>query len=324
MAKSRWSFGGTDTGREAGVFALEGEAYDVASRLPELLLEASRIANTVAHGLHGRRRAGPGETFWQFRQYEQTDPSTAIDWRRSASSEHVYVREREWEAAHTLWLWPDLSQSMDFKSTLSTTTKRDRTIVLTLALADLLVRGGERIALLGLTRPMASRKAASKLAESIATHFHDPILQTSLPPRERLSRYSGAILISDFLDPVEQIAERIEAIAAAGVSGHLIQVLDPAEETLPYSGRTEFVGVEENLHWIADRAETLRKLYQDKLQAHRKALADLTRRLGWSLLIHHTDRSAAEPLLAIIMRVGSGGQGYKFTANAGMQTGGLP
>ena len=69
-------------------------------------------------------------------------PSTAIDWRRSASSDHVYVREREWEAAHTLWLWPDLSESMDFKSPLSVTSKRDRAIVLTLALADLLVRGG--------------------------------------------------------------------------------------------------------------------------------------------------------------------------------------
>lgn len=313
MAQSGWPGLGRNTHRSADVFALEGEAYDVAARLPELLLEATRISNTVAHGLHGRRRAGPGETFWQFRQYEQTDSSTAIDWRRSASSDHVYVREREWEAAHTLWLWPDLSQSMDFRSSLAATTKRDRAIVLTLALADLLVRGGERIGLLGLTRPMASRKAATRLAESIATHFHDPILQTSLPPPERLSRFTGTIMISDFLDPVEKIAARIEEIASAGVSGHLIQVLDPAEESLPYSGRTEFVGLEDNLHWVADRAEALRQLYQDKLKAHRKALEDMTRRLGWSLLVHHTDRPAAEPLLAVIMRVGTGGQGYRFT-----------
>lgn len=324
MAKAGWPFGGRETDNAGSVVALESEAYDVASRLPELLLEATRIANTVAHGLHGRRRAGPGETFWQFRQYERTDPATAIDWRRSASSDHVYVREREWEAAHTIWLWPDLSPSMDFKSDLSTTTKRDRTIVLTLALADLLVRGGERIALLGLTRPMASRKAASRLAESIATHFHDPVLQTSLPPREQLSRYSGTILISDFLDPVDRIADRIEALAASGVSGHLIQVLDPAEETLPYSGRTEFVGLEDNLHWIADRAEKLRKLYQEKLHAHRKALEDVTRRLGWSLLLHHTDRSAAEPLLAIIARVGSGAQGYRFAATGTSASGVQP
>jgi uncharacterized protein (DUF58 family) len=312
VAGTGWPLSGRNRDRSAEVFALEGEAYDVASRLPELLLEATRISNTVAHGLHGRRRAGPGETFWQFRQYEQTDPSTAIDWRRSASSDHIYVREREWEAAHTLWLWPDLSESMDFRSHLSETTKRDRAIVLTLALADLLVRGGERIALMGLTRPMASRKATTRLAESIVTHFHDTILQSSLPPPEHLPRYSGAILISDFLDPVEKIAERIERLASTGISGHLIQVMDPAEETLPYTGRTEFVGLEDNLHWIADRAESLRQRYQDRLAAHRDALQSMVRRLGWSLLVHHTDRSAAEPLLSIIMRIGSGGQGYRF------------
>jgi uncharacterized protein (DUF58 family) len=319
VAGPSWPLGGRNTDHGGEVFALEGEAYDVASRLPELLLEATRIANTVAHGLHGRRRAGPGETFWQFRQYEQADPSTAIDWRRSASSDHIYVREREWEAAHTLWLWPDLSPSMDFRSSLSQTSKRDRAIVLVLALADLLVRGGERIALLGLTRPMASRKAATRLAEAIATNFDSPILQSSLPPPEHLSRFSGVVLISDFLDPIEQITERVERRASSGVSGHLIQVLDPAEESLPYSGRTEFVGLEDNLHWVADRAEALRQLYQEKLAAHRSALQDMAHRLGWSLLSHHTDHSAAEPLLSISMRIGSGGQGYRFLP-AGAQT----
>src|SRR5262249_13629413 len=80
---------------------LEGEAHALADRLPELILDALRVANTVAHGIHGRRRAGTGETFWQFRQFQGSDPATAIDWRRSASSDHLYVRERDWEAAHT-------------------------------------------------------------------------------------------------------------------------------------------------------------------------------------------------------------------------------
>ena len=135
---------------------LEREAHGLADRLPDLLLDALRVAKTVAHGMHGRRRAGPGETFWQFRQF-QPRCRPLIDWRRSASSDQLYVREREWEAAHTVWLWPDLSPSMEFKSHLSTVTKRDRALVLTLAAAELLVRGGERVGFLGLTRPTASR-----------------------------------------------------------------------------------------------------------------------------------------------------------------------
>lgn len=308
---------GTIDERTRRVLDLEQQAHGLADRLPDLVLEAMRITTTIAHGIHGRRRAGPGETFWQFRQFESMDAATLIDWRRSASSDHLYVREREWEAAHTVWLWPDLSGSMEFKSHLSRATKHDRAIVLILALAELLVRGGERIALLGLTKPSASRKAATKLAEAIASNITNPLLHASLPPPERLSRFSGVVLVSDFLDPAETIEERVAAIAGGGVSGHMIQVLDPAEETLPYSGRTEFIGIEGPERWTADRAETLREDYREALLAHRARLQDLARRLGWSFMVHHTDRSAAEPILSLIMRLSAGGGGYRVSASAG-------
>ena len=102
--------------------------------MPALLIEAQRVAHTVAHGTHGRRRAGPGETFWQFRLYDRNDPATGIDWRRSASSDRLFVREREWEAAHTAWLWVDLSPSMRFRSQLTKTSKESRAVVLALAM----------------------------------------------------------------------------------------------------------------------------------------------------------------------------------------------
>ena len=92
-----------------------------------------------------RRRAGPGETFWQFRHYDQNDSVTGIDWRRSASSDNLFVREREWEAAHTVWLWVDLSPSMRFRSSLTKSSKESRAVVLALAMTELLSRGGERI-----------------------------------------------------------------------------------------------------------------------------------------------------------------------------------
>lgn len=288
-------------------FEVEGEAHGLADSLPDLQVEALRIANTVAHGIHGRRRAGPGETFWQFRQFQSNDSATLIDWRRSASSDHLFVREREWEAAHTVWLWPDLSPSMAFRSDLASVSKRDRTLILTLALSELLVRGGERVALLGLTRPTASRRATTKIAEALALNARSPTLASSLPPPERIGRFSGVILISDFLDPVEALVPRLRAIAGDQVSGHLVQVLDPAEETLPYEGRAEFLGLEGDDRWLAERAEGLRAAYQARLAAHRSALSAAARSLGWSFLVHHTDRSAAEPLLALVQRLGPGG-----------------
>jgi uncharacterized protein (DUF58 family) len=304
-----------DADRRSGSHAvakLEQDAHSLADRLPDLLLEADRISSTVAHGIHGRRRAGPGETFWQFRHYSPLDAATLIDWRRSASSDQLYVREREWEAAHTLWLWPDLSPSMNFKSHLSRTTKRDRAIVLMLACSELLVRSGERVGLMGVTIPMASRKTATKLAEAIAMNSGSPALTESLPPEARVQRFSSVILFSDFLDPIDQIRQRVEAIASAGVTGHIIQVLDPAEETLPYQGRTEFLGLEGSERWLADRAESLREAYIAKFKAHRASLFEMTTRLGWSMLTHHTDHPAAELLLSLMMNLEGKDGGYKW------------
>src|SRR5688572_5903412 len=287
----------------AGVLALEREAHGLADRLPEILIDAQRIAQTVAHGLHGRRRAGPGETFWQFRQFQSSDTLRQIDWRRSASSDHLYVREREWEAAHTVWLWPDLSPSMNFRSHLSSTTKRDRALLLTLATAELLVRGGERVALLGLTAPTASRKATTRMAEAILAHEDTPTLQATQPPKVHLARFSGAVIFSDFLDPIAETRAHIEQLAADGASGHLIEIVDPAEETLPYEGRTEFLSPDGGQRWVADRVQTLRDQYRERLAAHRAELVEMTRRLGWSFLVHHTYRSPSEPLLSLIMRM---------------------
>jgi uncharacterized protein (DUF58 family) len=300
----------------ADIFAHEMEAHQLADRLPDLLIDAQRIAATVAHGIHGRRRAGPGETFWQFRQLQSTDDAQLIDWRRSASSDHLYVREREWEAAHTMWLWPDLSPSMAFKSHIAAVAKKERAIVLMLAVAELLVRGGERVALLGLTQPTASRRATVKLAEAIAQHGDEPALAGSLPPKARISRFSGAILFSDFLDPLPDVQARLEGLAGDAVSGHMVQILDPAEETLPYDGRTEFLNPEGGERWVADRAESLRDAYRQRLEAHRAGLAEIAHRLGWTFLVHHTDRSASEPLLSLIMHLSAGGYRWQTGASA--------
>ncbi len=308
------------------IIARESEAQSLADRLPDLVLEAQRIAHTVTHGVHGRRRAGPGETFWQFRQLQAGDAAQLVDWRRSASSDHLYVREREWEAAHTVWLWSDVSKSMQFRSHLSAVTKRDRAVVLAFALGEMLVRGGERIGLLGLSQPSSSRKATLRLAEILASELVARPQQPSLPPTpERLSRFSSVVLVSDFLDPVETIEARIAKIAASGLSGHLIQVLDPAEETLPYEGRTEFLGLEDGTRWVAERVETLRGEYQRRLHAHRAAIAAAARKFGWTFLVHHTDRSAAEPLLSLIMLFQGGGDyRWNMTAPAAGTAGGQP
>ncbi|HKA46854.1 MAG TPA: DUF58 domain-containing protein [Methyloceanibacter sp.] len=292
--------------------AEEPEAHALAARMPALLVEAQRVAHTVTHGSHGRRRAGPGETFWQFRHFDYNDSKAGIDWRRSASSDHLFVREREWEAAHTVWLWVDLSLSMRFRSRLSKTTKESRAVVLALALAELLTRGGERVGVLG-SVPYNGRNAARRIAEVLV---RDVASATSLPCPARLRQFSECLLFSDFLEPIKETAAAIEAIAAQGVRGHLVQILDPAEETLPYEGRTEFSASEGRDRVIVGRAETLRERYQERLTGHRNALVAETRRLNWSFLLHHTDRPAEEVVLALHNRLAGLERDYRFRPSA--------
>ena len=284
--------------------------------MPALLIEALRVAHTVAHGTHGRRRAGPGETFWQFRHYDQNDPASGIDWRRSASSDHLFVREREWEAAHTAWLWVDLSPSMHFRSPLAKTSKESRAVVLALAITELLARGGERIGVLG-GQPFRGRNAARRVAEVLMRDTEE----ASLPEPAKLSRFSECLLFSDFLEPVPETADSLKRIAAQGVRGHLVQILDPAEETLPYEGRTEFSASEGRDRVIAGRAENLRERYQERLTSHRNALVAEAKRLSWSFLLHHTDRPAEEVVLAIHNRLAGLERDYRFRPSTPLAAG---
>src|SRR6476661_5113286 len=156
-----------------------GEGRTLAATTPRLILEARRVAATVIHGLHGRRRAGSGENFWQYRRFVSGEAAARVDWRRSARDDHLYVREQEWEAAHTVWIWPDRSPSMLFTSALATESKLNRALVIAFSLAEVLVHAGERVGVPGLMRPTGSRNVLDKRANAV---LHDTTERLSLPP----------------------------------------------------------------------------------------------------------------------------------------------
>ena len=275
-------------------------AESLSAALPGLMTTASRVAHTVAQGLHGRRRAGIGETFWQFRAHREGDTASMIDWRKSARTERLYVREREWEAVNTIWLWVNPSSSMTFQSTLSQTSKRERALVLSLALANLLVQGGERIgAFASDMTPSTSQHAVRRLAEYFITHMGQTEAHNSLPPKIHPARFSNIVMFSDFFEPIEQLTQRLTAIASRDVHGHLIQVVDPAEETLPYQGRTQFLSMKRDISLTFGRVEDLRGQYRENFEVHRTALRALTRRLGWSFGVHRTDAPPQSALLTL-------------------------
>ncbi|HUI22604.1 MAG TPA: DUF58 domain-containing protein [Methylocella sp.] len=278
----------------------QNHALELARRFPGLCASAKEAAASVMHGVHGRRRAGTGETFWQFRPFVAGEAANRIDWRRSAKDERLYVREREWEAAHTVYVWIDRSISMWFASSLALQPKIDRALVLGFAAADLLVRGGERVGLLGLTPAFAVRHVVERFAEVLlAQEAVASYVPEELPARIGLPRGAQAILISDFLTDSALISSTIEGLSIRGARGHLVMIADPVEETFPFTGNTEFIDVDSEARLRVGQAETFRQDYIRRLALHRDAIAISARARDWSLMVHRTDRPATEALLAL-------------------------
>jgi len=271
-----------------------GESRTLAASLPRLVLEARRIAANVIHGLHGRRRAGAGESFWQYRRFVSGEPSQNVDWRRSARDDHLYVREQEWEAAHTVWLWPDRSPSMAFASRQARDSKLERGLIVTFALAELLIAGGERVGIPGLLTPTSSNSVIDKMAQAM---LHDEADRLSLPPSFVPSALAEIVVLSDFWSPIPEIRSMLAGLSASGAHGTLVQVVDPAEEEFPYSGRIEFVEPEGGGVITAGRAEKWTTDYVQRVALHRDQIRSETGKLDWLFTTHTTSRSAAELLL---------------------------
>lgn len=273
---------------------LRSRAETLGQSLPALLAEAEHLAATLMLGEHGRRRAGQGDEFWQYRPAHQGDAARSIDWRRSARSDAHFVREREWQAAQSVSFWVDGSRAMGFSGARDRAPKLDRARVLALALAVLLLRGGERVGLSGLP-PRPGRAQIMALMDALerdqtTDDYGSPQVAGMVP-------HGRAVFLSDFLGDLDPIETALTAAADRGVKGVMVQVLDPAEEDFPFDGRTIFESMGGSLSHETLKAGDLRGRYLDRLAARKARLADLARAVGWHFHTHHTGQPAQSALL---------------------------
>jgi uncharacterized protein (DUF58 family) len=276
-------------------------ALSLAQRMPRLVLEARRVSASLSHGIHGRRRAGIGESFWQFRPFVAGEAAQRIDWRRSGRDDRLYVREREWETAQTIWFWIDRSASMGYASDLAQAPKIERAVVLGLALADCFVEAGERTGMLGLMAPRATRRIAETMAQTMVAERSS--LEDDLPPQAPISPLHEAILIGDFLSPTNEIASVVEGISSRGARGHLVMIVDPVEETFPFQGQAVLHDLEDGLSLRIGDAISWGAAYRQRIAQHRAQIDELARRRGWTMTIHRTDRPASEAALRLMTLV---------------------
>jgi len=279
-------------------------AEQLSARYPALLSEAKRISANVLHGAHGRRKRGSGETFWEFRQARAEDPASAIDWRRSARSDTLFVRETEWEAANTVLLWRDASAGMNWRSSNTLPSKQDRAAVLLTALSIALLKGGERCAVPGVSeQPGTGIGAQNRIARDIITGTSGA---HSLRP-SGTRQYAHLVIASDFLEGVDVWRQRLEAIQNAGISVILLHIADPAEEQFPYTGHTLFADVSGPERIDLGRAQSVQAQYKKRFHQARQDIQILARRFGWLFFSHRTDQHPTKVFLALYQGLGGTG-----------------
>jgi uncharacterized protein (DUF58 family) len=276
-------------------------AEALGSKFPALLVAADRVAATVAQGVHGRRRVGVGDSFWQYRPFVEGDSAARIDWRRSARTDRAYVRDMEWEAAQTVCLWRDGSPSMRWRSSGKLPEKQGRADLLLLATGALLFRAGEQVRLIGLPgRVFRGRTAMAPLAAAL------PTLITETPARTFLPAHGRVVLFGDFLGPLDDIRATVAHLSNQRLRGHVMQVLDPAELLLPYEGRVRFLGLEAENDALVNRVEGVCDAYAKALADQQAGLAAICAAAGFGFSVHRTDHPAESALLALWMALDAG------------------
>lgn len=274
---------------------LRKKAETQAAHLPPLLARAEHLAGAVLLGEHGRRRAGMGDDFWQYRPAQQGDSRRMIDHRRSAMGDVQFVREREWQIAQSVMLWVDQGASMQFASARDLSTKIQRARVLALAVAILLNRGGERVGVTGSQLP--PRRGNAQILRLAEIFSEDTDEEYSPPEHRAMIPHARALFLSDFMGDIEGVRTALTKAADRGVRGVLCHVLDPAEEAFPFRGRTIFESMGGTLQHETLKASDLKNRYLERLATRKAELQHLCAAAGWQYGAHHTDKSAQSGLL---------------------------
>ncbi|MDG2298296.1 MAG: DUF58 domain-containing protein [Planktomarina sp.] len=266
---------------------------DLATGWPQLLAKAELLADSFVTGGHGRRRAGFGDTFWQFRPAREGDHLKEIDWRKTARSDDKFVREHEWQVAQSIQFWVDSSASMQFSS--CGESKHVRAACLTLALAILLTNAGERVGTVdGKVSIKSGHQQVHKIAQLLTM---DANTDFGIPEIDYFQPNSHVIFASDFFGEIKHIRKAVRVAAELQISGMLLMVLDAKEISFPYTGRTVFESMAGIIRYESQKADSLKSKYQAALLDRKSQLASLAESVGWQFHCHTTNSSPTDALI---------------------------
>jgi len=201
------------------------------------------IHKNVTTNLTGQRKSkalGRGLLFKDRRIYAMGDDFRSVDWKVYARTDDLYIKTFEEEKNLVVHAIVDASASMNFGKSVS---KFDYASMLAVGFAYLALKDNEKFQFSTFSDTMdifQPKKGMSHIA-SMIEHLNSLKLAKDSKLYDSLLHYKKSIgsrslifLISDFLIDLKDIKEAIPLLGKHEV--HVIQVLDPVEKELEFSG----------------------------------------------------------------------------------------
>lgn len=249
------------------------------AQLENLELRAKYIVEGFMQGSHRSPFVGYSVEFASHREYARGDDLRHVNWKLYARQKRLYVKEYDAETNMNLYIFLDVSGSMDCAN--AGTSKLSYGSTLAAALAHLALRQRDAVGIslyadsvLASLPPKARPHYLTEILQLIETTDARPVsdAERALLPAVELARHRGmVVIISDFFDDLDTIISAIDRLRFRGHETVLFHVLDPWERDLPPDGTVRFRDLETGEE-IVTRVEGIREQYRREIRDWREAI----------------------------------------------------
>jgi len=269
------------------------------------------IKKRVASSYSGGRpsiKHGKGIEVVDYREYMPGDDFRLIDWRLYARTEKLYIKRFEEEKDLIMHMLVDASASMDFTS--HTMTKFDFAGSIAAGFGFLSVHHHEKFAM-GLYSNTVREMTQARKSQTHLFNVIDLLNTVKLSGLTDLgvsaTQYSKIIksksftvIISDFLEDIDSVTEGIYRMAKHSSEMLLVQVLDPWEIDLGWSGDIKFEDMETSEIKRTYLSPGFRKDYANKVREHSKQVRSICDDIGVQFSTLLTNEAIFESFIRIV------------------------
>ena len=266
---------------------------DFLDQLDRFHLVVKKRVTSNYIGLRKSISAGRGLTFKDHRIYSPGDDIRLIDWKVFARTDDLYIKTFEEERNLTAHIIMDASASMGFGKPIS---KFDYAAMLGVGFAYLAMRENEKFQFSTFAESLdvfQPRRGMSQLASMVfylnntITKCYSKLLEALMQYKKLVGRRSLLVLVSDFLVDINEVVESLYTLGDHEIK--VIQILDPIEKDLKYSGDFKLIDSETQNKLRTYISPRLRVQYQQMLDNHSAKIEETCTKLGYHFFQITTD-----------------------------------